>query len=91
MKKNELAQELSEQSSLTYKQSKEAVDTLIEIVTQNLIDGENIEIASFGKLEVKERAAHQGVNPVTKEKIQIEASRNVSFKTARALKEKLNH
>ena len=42
------------------------------------------------KFEITERKAREGFNPLTKEKIQIEASKSVKFKVAKALKEAVN-
>ena len=48
------------------------------------------DLAGFGKFEITERKAREGFNPLTKEKIQIEASKSVKFKVAKALKEAVN-
>ena len=44
-------------------------------------------ISGFGKFEVKSRPARTGVNPKTREKIQIPESKSPSFKAAKALKD----
>ena len=52
------------------------------------MDGE-VKLAGFGKFTVAEREARQGRNPQTGETIQIEASKNVRFKAASALKDEI--
>lgn len=52
------------------------------------MDGE-VKLAGFGKFTVAEREARQGRNPQTGETIQIEASKNVKFKAASALKDEI--
>lgn len=52
------------------------------------MDGE-VKLAGFGKFAVAEREARQGRNPQTGEAIQIEASKNVRFKAASALKDEI--
>lgn len=52
------------------------------------MDGE-VKLAGFGKFTVAEREARQGRNPQTGESIQIEASKNVRFKAASALKDEI--
>ena len=42
--------------------------------------GKTVDLAGFGKFEITERKAREGFNPLTKEKIQIEASKSVKFK-----------
>ena len=41
----------------------------------------------FGKFSISERAARTGINPATKEKIEIAASKSVKFKASKALKD----
>ena len=41
----------------------------------------------FGSFEVKERAARTAVNPSTKAKMDIPASKTVAFKAGKALKD----
>lgn len=55
-----------------------------------LIDGEDLNIINFGKLEVVERAPRLGRNPKTGEEVKIEARKAVKFKPGKALLEKLN-
>lgn len=90
MKKVDLIRILYEKSGMTNAQAREAVDILQAAIEEALVNGEAIEFGGFGKLEVKTRSERQGINPVTKEKITIPESKNVSFKAAKALKLKLN-
>lgn len=75
---------------MTNAQAREAADILQATIEEALINGEAIELGGFGKLEVKTRSERLGINPVTKEKITIPESKHVSFKTANALKLKIN-
>ena len=52
-----------------------------------LKDGDKVTLVGFGTFEVKERAAREGINPRTKEKIEIPASKLPVFKAGKALKE----
>lgn len=90
MNKTELAQHLSDKTELGSGQAKEAVDALSEILTETLSRGGEVNIAGLGKFSVSDRAARQGVNPATGEKIQIAASKAAKFSPASGLKNKLN-
>jgi DNA-binding protein HU-beta len=46
-----------------------------------------VQLIGFGTFSVKERAAREGRNPLTGEKIKIKASKTVSFKVGAGLKE----
>ncbi|MGE7840745.1 HU family DNA-binding protein [Lysinibacillus sp. NPDC093712] len=48
---------------LDTKKSKATVETVFEIIREQLIEGNNIDIHNFGKLENKTRSARKGYNP----------------------------
>ena len=91
MNKTELAQHLSEKTEIGSGQAKAAVDAFAEILTETLSRGGEVNIAGLGKFTVAERAARQGVNPATGEKIQIAASKAPKFTAAKALKDAVNN
>lgn len=90
MNKTELAEAIAAKTGQTKTDSSAAVEALIETVTAELKKGEEVSLAGFGKFTVSNRAAREGRNPSTGEKIQIPASRAASFKALKALKEALN-
>ena len=53
----------------------------------SLKDGAKVDIAGFGKFEVKTRAARTGINPQTKETIEIPSSKVPGFKASKSLKD----
>ena len=52
----------------------------------HLKKGERVKIAGLGILQVRNRAARVGRNPMTGEPIQIKASKKVAFRAAKDLK-----
>lgn len=87
LNKKALADNLADKLELTKKDSAEFVDALIDEVKAVLEEKGTVELAGFGKFEVRYRAARDGFNPQTKEKIRIAESHNVAFKPAKALKD----
>ena len=85
--KKVLAEAIVSKLGITKKDATVAVDTVFEEITSVLADGGKADISGFGKFEVVERAARTGINPATKEKIQIAASKSAKFKAAKALKD----
>ena len=55
-------------------------------VVSPLVKGEKVQLVGFGSFDVKERPARKGINPATKEKIEIAASRSPKFTAGAALK-----
>ena len=90
MNKNELAQQVASNSGVDSGEAKKAVDAVFDTIANELQGGGEVAIAGFGKFSVSDRAARQGVNPATGEKIQIAASKAAKFSAASGLKNKLN-
>jgi len=89
MNKTELVAVVAEKTGLTKKVSDEAVTAAIDAVVAALAAGDKVQIVGFGGFEVKERAAREGRNPQNGEKIEIAASKSISFKAGKALKDSL--
>ncbi|MEF9852655.1 MAG: HU family DNA-binding protein [Hydrogenoanaerobacterium sp.] len=87
MTKTDLISMVAQKSELTKKDSEKAVVAVIDAITEALANGEKVQLVGFGTFEVKTRGARMGINPRTKEKMQIEASKLPSFKAGKALKD----
>ena len=77
-------------AKLSKKDSEKALKAFIDVVTEELKKGEKIQLVGFGTFEVTERAAREGRNPLTGEKMQIKASKAPKFKAGKALKDAVN-
>lgn len=89
MNKSELIAVVADKAQVTKEVAGKCLDGVIAAVSEALANGEEVALAGFGKFEVKERAERQGVNPATGEKIMIAASKAVSFKAGKSLKDAL--
>ncbi|MBQ9037633.1 MAG: HU family DNA-binding protein [Erysipelotrichaceae bacterium] len=87
LNKKELAEKLADEFELTKKAAGEQIQFLLDVVASELEKGNTVDLSGFGKFVVKEKAAHEGINPATMEKITIAAKKAVAFKPAKALKE----
>jgi nucleoid DNA-binding protein len=74
----------------TQKQAKEAVDCMLQTITEALTAKENVQIAGFGTFKVSSRKARTGRNPKTGEAIQIPAANVPKFVAGKALKDAVN-
>ncbi len=90
MNKNELITAVSEKTGLTKKDTQVALDGILDTIKQNVKKGEKIQLIGFGNFEPKTNKARTGINPSTKEKIQIKASKSVRFKVGKGFKDLLN-
>ena len=90
MKKEELVALVSESADITKKSAGDAVNAVIEGITSALEKGDSISLIGFGSFKVVKRAAREGRNPSTGEKMQIAASKGVKFTPGVALKGRVN-
>lgn len=91
MNKQELITSMAEKTSLNKANSEKALNAFIESVQEALANGEKVQLIGFGTFETKERAARVGLNPRTKERIDIPAKKVPSFKAGKEFKEKINN
>lgn len=88
MRKPELVEAVQSAAGIDTKtQAEAAVDAVFDAVTKALAGGEEVTITGFGTFKVSRRAARQGVNPRTGEKIQIAAKTVPRFSAGKSLKD----
>ncbi|WP_418698371.1 HU family DNA-binding protein [Bacteroides sp.] len=80
MNKAELINAMAAESGLTKADSKKALDAFIASVGKAMKAGDKVSLVGFGTFAVAERAARTGINPSTKQPIQISAKKVVKFK-----------
>ena len=83
MNRQELIAAMAEQTGLTKKDADEALKAFINTVSVELKAGRKVQLVGFGTFEVAERAAREGRNPKTGEKMQIAASRSAKCKMSK--------
>jgi DNA-binding protein HU-beta len=86
MQKTEFIAQIAERSNVSKKQAKQVLDTALEIIAEQLQQGERVVLTGFGTFEVRERRERQGVNPQTKAPMRIEATRTPGFSASNSLK-----
>lgn len=89
MNKSEFIRSIAEKGGFTIKDAEVAYGAFVETVQETLKKGESIALVGFGTFGVKKRAARTGVNPLTKQKIQIKASSTPSFKFGKSFKDSI--
>ena len=90
MNRAELIAAMAKKADLTQKDAEKALKAFTEVVADELKKGDKIQLVGFGTFEVSERAAREGINPRTNEKITIAACKAPKFKAGKALKDAIN-
>jgi len=88
--KGDIVVTVAETTGLTKADAGKAVDAVLSAISGALARGEVVSLIGFGTFSVKARAARTGLNPRTKEAIEIPASNNPAFKAGKALKDAVN-
>jgi len=102
MNKQELVEAIKAKlgADASKKQAEEALDAVLESLKDAIksaskevklkgdaAEAPAVQLIGFGTFSVTRRNAREGINPLTKEKIKIKASKAVKFKAGAALKE----
>lgn len=86
MNKAELVQAVAEEAGLSSKEATSAVDAFTAAIKRALGKRDRVSLVGFGTWEIKQRAARNGVNPKTGEKITIPAHEVTRFSPGKDLK-----
>jgi DNA-binding protein HU-beta len=85
--KNELVDAVAAETDLRKSDATKAVDAVFNCISQSLKQGDEVRIVGVGTFAVANRAATEGRNPRTGEKIQIAASKTIKFRAGKGWKD----
>lgn len=85
MNKTELVNAIAANAGLKKDDAKKALDATLKAVADALKGGDKVALLGFGTFAVTERPARTGINPATKEKIEIAAKKVIKFKAGAEL------
>ncbi|MDY3304491.1 MAG: HU family DNA-binding protein [Clostridia bacterium] len=87
MNKADLIAAVAEKTDLSKKDAERSINAVIDSIVEALKADDKVSLIGFGSFETKTRAAREGRNPQTGAKITIAASKAISFKAGKALKD----
>ncbi len=90
MNKKELVDVVAKKTGAKKKDVKKIIDATIEAIKEALEKGEKVQLVGFGSFEVRQAAARKGVNPRTKQPIEIPARKVPKFKPGKDLKKRVS-
>ncbi len=88
--KANIMQSIAEYNGYSKDESKDIVETLLEIMKRTLESGEDVMISGFGKFCIQDKKKRRGRNPATGDEMILDARRVVSFKCSGKLREMVN-
>ena len=80
MNKSELINAMAAESGLSKTDAKKALDAFISVVTNAMKEGDKVALVGFGTFSQSVRAGRTGINPSTKQPVEIPAKKVVKFK-----------
>jgi DNA-binding protein HU-beta len=89
MNKAELISAMAQKSGLKKGESEHALNALMEVIQATLVANEKVVLVGFGTFETKTRAARKGLNPRTREEIEIPATTAPVFKAGKDFKQRV--
>jgi len=90
MNKTELVNAIAEKTNLTKVDAKNALDACLASIAEALEKDDKVALLGFGTFAVTEKGARTGINPRTKETINIPARKVIKFKPGAELANKIN-
>lgn len=90
MNKGELVEKVASETGASAAEAGRHLDAVLSVIEEELKSGREVNITGFGKFKVNERAAREGRNPQTGEKMHIKAAKTPSFSAGNALKQAVN-
>ena len=85
-----LAQSLVDQMDMRKKDAVNVIDLLFDEMSEALADDGVVDISGFGKFSLFFRKSRMGINPITKERMEIRATQVPKFKPSQTLKNRCN-
>ena len=90
MNKSEFIRKFADKQGVTIKEAESAFNAFVETLTDCLKSGEYVHVSGFATFDLKDKAARDGVNPKTKERIVIEGCKTPVVKFSKAFKDLFN-
>jgi DNA-binding protein HU-beta len=87
LNRTEFVEELAIKLGVSKSQVEKFLNGYIDLVTEKLCAGFEVNITGFGLFRVAHRQSRVGINPKTGQKMNIPASKSVGFKVGKTLKE----
>ncbi len=85
-----MAEAVYQAVGLSRTESADLVERVLDLISDALVDGENVKLSSFGSFHVRAKNERIGRNPKTGEEVPILPRKVLVFKPSNVLKSKIN-
>ena len=88
--RSDLSEAVYREVGLSRNECAQLVESILEQISEALIQGDSVKISSFGTFAVREKGARMGRNPKTGEEVPIDPRRVLVFRPSHILKDRVN-
>jgi len=85
----DLSEAIVRNVGLSRNESADMVETVLNYMSDALVEGDQVKISSFGTFSIRDKAARVGRNPKTGEEVPISPRRVLTFRPSHLLKERV--
>ena len=89
MQKTDFIKAVADKTGVAQKETGTIINAMLDVITAQLAAGEKVTLTGFGTFEVRSRQEREGVNPQTRAKIIIPATKTPGFSASSTLKDAL--
>lgn len=86
----DLTEKIYEELGLSRSESASLVESVLDEVSDRLVDGENVKISSFGSFLVRQKNGRIGRNPKTGEEVPIDPRKVLVFRPSQVMRDRIN-
>jgi integration host factor subunit alpha len=90
MTRADLSEAVYQEVGLSRNESAELVESVLEEISDALVQGDTVKISSFGSFSVRQKGQRIGRNPKTGEEVPILPRRVLVFRASHVLKDRIN-
>jgi len=86
----DLSEAVYEEVGLSRNESADLVESILQEISDCLVEGDNVKISSFGSFVLRSKNGRIGRNPKTGEEVPIDPRRVLTFRPSQVLRERIN-
>jgi integration host factor subunit alpha len=86
----DLSEAVYQEIGLSRSESAQLVEQVLDMMSDAIVDGQNVKISSFGSFIIRKKGGRIGRNPKTGQEVPIEPRRVLTFRPSQILRDRIN-
>lgn len=89
--KTDMVDHVSQETGMTKKDSRIAVDAMLDFIVSANAANEKVKLVGFGSFEPRKRSGHKGIDPNTRKPLRVPDTMAPKFTAGKEYKERIQH